>query len=86
MNKIIKGIRETLGMVEERLIEPWEVILQEICDNHEKMSNEDLDSILIEYYKSIPYNCSVNSPYLNEIIMSRFEEGTHWKRYTITLK
>ena len=60
-------------------------ILQDIVDNHKKISNEELDIKLKEYYNSIPYDCDVFSTRLNEIIMSRFPEGTHWKRYKITL-
>ncbi len=60
-------------------------LLQEIYDTHEKLSNEELDIKLKEYYKSIPYDCDVFSARLNEIIRSRFEEGTHWKLYKITL-
>jgi hypothetical protein len=63
----------------------YAVLLQDILDNHTKISNEELDIKLKEYYNSIPYDCDVFSPKLNEIVMSRFSEGTHWKRYKITL-
>lgn len=66
--------------------EQYQVLLQEILDNHQSYSNEILDLKLKEYYKSIPYNYSVSSLRLNQIIKSRFPEGTHWKTYTIEIK
>jgi hypothetical protein len=59
-------------------------LLQDICKNHKKMSKDELDIKIKEYYKAIPSNLMVSSKRLDEIIMSRFEEGTHWKRYIIT--
>ena len=47
-------------------------LLQDILDTHKNISNNELDIKLKEYYKSIPYDCDVFSPKLNEIITSRF--------------
>jgi hypothetical protein len=61
----------------------YDIILDDILKNHNKYSNDELDSKLKEYYKSIPYDVDVFSPRLNEIIMNRFPEGVHWKRFKI---
>jgi hypothetical protein len=61
----------------------YESHLSYILDNHKKMSNDELDIKLKEYYNSIPFDCDVFSPTLNEIIKNRFTEGTHWKTYKI---
>ena len=63
----------------------WEILLDDILNNHKKYSNEELDLKLKKYYKSIPINIDVFSPLLNEIVMSRFPDGTHWKRYKIKI-
>jgi hypothetical protein len=63
----------------------YAVLLQDILDNHTKISNEELDIKLKEYYNSIPYDCDVFSQRLNEIIKSRFSEGTHRKTYKINI-
>ena len=60
-------------------------LLQDILDNHNKYSNEELDLKLKDYYKSIPFDISVFSYKLNKIVKSRFSEGTHWKTYTIKI-
>jgi len=60
-------------------------LLQDILDNHNKYSNEELDLKLKDYYKSIPFDISVFSYKLNKIVKSRFPEGTHWKTYTIKI-
>ena len=60
-------------------------LLQDIYDTHKEISNDELDIKLKEYYKSIPYDCDVFSAKLNEIVMSRFPEETHWKRFKIKL-
>jgi len=63
----------------------YEVILRDILDNHNNMSDNKLSSKLREYYNSIPIDIDVFSPNLNEIVKSRFPEGTHWKSYTIKI-
>ena len=63
----------------------YQSFLQDILDNHDKYSNEELDLKLKEYYNSIPFDIDVFSPNLNEIVKSRFPEGTHWKTYTIKI-
>lgn len=63
----------------------YTALLQDILDSHTKISNEELDIKLKEYYNSIPYDCDVFSPLLNEIIKNRFPEGTHWKQYKIKI-
>jgi len=60
-------------------------LLQDILDNHNKYSNEELDLKLKNYYKSIPFDVDVFSYKLNKIVKSRFPEGTHWKTYTIKI-
>jgi hypothetical protein len=63
----------------------YTALLQDILDNHNKYSNEELDLKLKDYYKSIPFDISVFSYKLNKIVKSRFPEGTHWKSYTIKI-
>jgi hypothetical protein len=68
-----------------KLDKTYQDLLQDIYDTHKEISNDDLEIKLKEYYKSIPYDCDVFSIKLNEIVMSRFPEGTYWKRYKITI-
>lgn len=64
----------------------YHILLQEIYDSRQSWSNDELDNKLKEYYNSIPPDLMVNSIKLNQIIMDRFPEGLHYRKFMIKLE